>query len=219
LAHVIVTNGEVPDFLVGKVKPITAGVLRAEIQLSPGGYMKAEYPDPSVLEEAALYYDEVDPKRIRRQTVKCQSETGWWWEFHYPNPKPYIQIVNGRIPDFLVDKVQALPTGVNKAELHMLPDGSGWERASMEEVDRSICSELLRNLEASDDKEKSPDSQGQDPGSVESEADSDADWEIPKLRFKTRSRMSTGGLGFRRTDSYGGGDHGAAKRQCGPDRA
>jgi hypothetical protein len=51
-AHVIVTNGEVPGFLVGKVEPISAGVLRAEIQCSTGGYMKTKFPDCSGSVEA-----------------------------------------------------------------------------------------------------------------------------------------------------------------------
>ncbi len=64
---------------------------------------------------------------------------------------------------------------VKKAELHMLLDGSGWERVSTNEADRWICSEWLRKLEASDAKEKSPGSGGPGPGSVESEADPDAE--------------------------------------------
>jgi hypothetical protein len=84
--RVIVVNVQVPGFLVGKLESagesaaISDGVLRAEFQPWPSGsgWMGREYPDWSAGEA-----EDDEPGPTERMTAKCQSEAGWWWEFHY----------------------------------------------------------------------------------------------------------------------------------------
>ena len=143
-AKIVTEDGQIPAFLRGKIEPITEGVLKAELQRCPSGWMKTEFPDWTPEEEAgpgSPIYSMCNPESIQPQKVHCQSEEGWYWEFDYPHPRPRVRIYNGKIPNFLVDKVAPLSPGVRWAYLYPRSDGTWTVREALNMEGRDLLSE------------------------------------------------------------------------------